>query len=128
MTTWYNGVPAAPATKPPGAINGTVIDGWAIGSESRTDSYGFGPAGDTFAASFGSGPFDATAVLTTPYVLNYSGLTLNPTGVDHFNLYWGKTVLLASSQSNNVPEPATLLLLGGGLLAAGVRRYRRRSV
>ncbi len=95
VTTW---VPfEQTGDKPAGAIDGNAISGWVfIDSDVRSDDYSF-LAGDGFNVSFDGGPYDANSVMTSPYTRSQSGLTLNPADIDHFNLYWGRTVLLAST-------------------------------
>jgi hypothetical protein len=129
VTTWLpfeqSGV------RPDGAINGSTIDGWVfVVGDSRTDPYSF-LTGDGFNVSFGGGPFDSTAVMTSAYSRSQSGLTLNPAGIDHFDLYWGRTVLLASTGSGAGPATAVptlpaygLVLTTLGLLALAGRRMR----
>jgi hypothetical protein len=104
VTTW---VPSEQyGERPDGAIDGDTISGWAfIDSNVRSDEFSF-LTGDGFNVSFGGGPYDASSVMTSPYTRSQSGLTLNPEGIDHFNLYWGRTVLLASTGAV-VAAPAT---------------------
>ena len=94
--------------RPDGAINGSTITGWVfVQGDGRSDSYSF-LAGDGFNVSFGGGPYDSTAVMTSAYTRSQTGLTLNPADIDHFNLYWGRTVLLASTGPAGVASiPAT---------------------
>jgi len=114
---------------PDGAINGNTITGWVfVDGEARSDSYSF-LAGDGFNVSFSGGPYDSTAVMTSPYTRSQTGLTLNPAGIDHFNLYWGRTVLLASTRAvDAAPTPIpTMSVWGLGVLAGligllGIRR------
>ena len=49
---------------------------------------------------------------------------LNTIGASQLNV--DNVRLDAVSQVSSVPEPASLLLIGTGLIGAGVRRYRRR--
>ncbi len=97
VTTW---VPSEQTGDyPNGAINGNTISGWVfIDSAVRSDDYSF-LAGDSFTVSFNGGSYDSTAVMTSDYTRSQAGLTLNPAGIDHFNLYWGRTVLVASTPS-----------------------------
>lgn len=92
--------------KPSGAIDGSIITGWVfVPGDARSDDYSF-IAGDGFNVAFNGGPYDSNSVMTTPYTRSQSGLTLNPADVDYFNLYWGRTVLLASTGSVSPIEPA----------------------
>ena len=118
-------------------ISRTVI-GWVfVDSDARSDSFSF-LTGDGFNVEFGGGPYDSTAVMTSPYTRSQSGLTLDPAGIDHFNLYWGRTVLLASSGAAEEASAATpvptlstyglaltvliLLMLAGSRLRTSARR------
>lgn len=131
VTTW---VPSdQTGARPAGAINGSTIIGWVfVAGDSRSDDYSF-LAGDGFNVQFGGGPYDSTAVMTSDYIGNQTGLTLNPAGIDHFDLYWGRTVLLASTSAIAPPAPATpvptmtaygLVLTILGLLVVAGRRLR----
>lgn len=105
---------------PDGAIDGDTINGWVfvVGDE-RSDDYSF-LTGDGFNVSFNGGPYDATSVMTTDYTRSQSGLTLNPAGIDHFNLYWGRTVLLASTKAGPVAPVPTLSAYGLVLAVMGI--------
>lgn len=92
--------------RPAGAIDGITINGWVfVAGDARSDDYSF-LTGDGFNVSFGSGPYDENSVMTDPYTRNQTGLTLNTADVDHFNLYWGRTVLLATTRSAAPSGPA----------------------
>jgi len=121
--------------RPDGEIDGVTINGWVfvIGAD-RNDDYSF-LTGDGFNVSFGNGPYDENSVMTSPYTRNQTGLTLNTADVDHFNLYWGRTVLLATTQSAAPPAQAVaipanagpalaLLVLLMSLVGLGVLRGR----
>jgi len=113
VTTWVS--VQQTGDRPAGAIDGVEVNGWVfVDSDTRSDEYSF-LTGDGFNVSFGGGPYDANSVMTTPYARSQSGFTLNPAGIDHFNLYWGRTVLLASTgqavQAPTTPVP-TLSTLG----------------
>ena len=93
---------------PDGAINGNTITGWVfVEGDVRSDDYSF-LTGDGFNVRFFGGPFDSTAVMTSAYTRSETGLTLNPADIDHFNLYWGRTVLLASTGSVVVPDSTSI--------------------
>jgi hypothetical protein len=72
--------------------------------------------------------------MTSDYIISETGLTLNPAGIDHFNLYWGRTVLLAStgaavsevSAATPIPTLSTygLVLTMLGFLVVAGRRLR----
>ncbi len=66
VTTW---IPfQQTGDRPDGAINGDTIGGWVfVEGDVRSDSYSF-LAGDGFNVSFNGGPYDATAVMTSPYL------------------------------------------------------------
>ena len=128
VTTWIDTVQTPDPPRPNGAINGNTITGWFFGpADDRSDNWSF-LTGDGFNANFFGGPFDSTAVMTTPYTKSMTGLTLNPAGIDHFNLYWGRTVLLASTASAATPVPTLpaygLVLTVLGLLVLAGRRLR----
>ena len=95
VTTW---VPSEQyGERPAGAIDGDTVNGWVfVPGDARSDDYSF-LTGDGFNVSFGGGPYDANSVMTSPYTRSETGLTLNPADIAYFNLYWGRTVLLASS-------------------------------
>jgi hypothetical protein len=95
VTTW---VPSEQTgDRPAGAIDGNTINGWVfVAGDVRSDAYSF-LTGDGFNVSFGSGPYDSNSVMTSPYTRSQSGLTLNPADIAYFNLYWGRTVLLATT-------------------------------
>lgn len=131
VTTW---IPfQQTGERPDGAINGSTITGWVfVEGDARSDDYSF-LTGDGFNVSFGGGPFDSTAVMTSAYTRSQTGLTLDPAGIDHFNLYWGRTVLLASTGPVGVVPAATpvptlsaygLVLTMLGLLVVTGRRLR----
>lgn len=117
--------------RPDGAINGSTINGWVfLEGDDRTDDYSF-LTGDGFTVSFTGGPYDSSAVMTSAYTRSQTGLTLNPTDIDYFNLYWGRTVLLASTGAGGIVPAATpvptlstygiVLTMLGLLLVAGLR-------
>lgn len=130
VTTW---VPfEQTGERPDGAIDGNTITGWVfVEGDARSDDYSF-LTGDGFNVRFSGGPFDSTAVMTSPYTRSQSGLTLNPADIDHFNLYWGRTVLLASTGSvvapaaTSIPTLSTygLVLIMLGLLVLTGRHLR----
>ena len=131
VTTW---VPSQQTgERPAGAINGNGIAGWVfVDSDARSDSFSF-LAGDGFNVQFSGGPYDSTAVMTSAYTRSETGLILNPVGIDHFNLYWGRTVLLASTGAVGEVSAATpiptlsaygLVLTMLGLLVVAGRRLR----
>lgn len=121
-------------SRPDGAINGSTVTGWVFAdSDTRSDDFSF-LTGDGFNVQFNGGPFDSTAVMTTPYARSEGGFTLNPSDIAYFNLYWGRTVLVASTESSSVeptPVPAlptfgiAIIILGLALTAA--RRLRSSS-
>lgn len=124
--------------QPVGAIDGTTVSGWVfVPGDERSDDFSF-LTGDGFNVQFGSGPYDENSVMTVDYERNQSGLTLNPAGIDHFNLYWGRTVLAASSDSVAAPSgPAApvptlpaygLALTMLGLLLVAARRLRKTTL
>lgn len=128
ITTWVTSEQYG--DRPAGAIDGNTINGWVfVDSDARSDNFSF-LAGDGFNVAFDGGPFDATAVMTSAYTRSQTGLTLNPAGIDHFNLYWGRTVLLATTGSVEVapaiPIPTLsaygLILTIMGLLVLAGRR------
>jgi len=128
VTTW---VPfEQTGARPDGAINGNTVTGWVfVDSGVRSDDYSF-LAGDGFNVRFFGGPFDSTAVMTSAYTRSQTGLTLNPADIDHFNLYWGRTVLLASSApamaATSIPTLSAygLVLTMLGLLVLTARHLR----
>jgi hypothetical protein len=131
LTTW---VPfEQTGDRPDGAMNGDTITGWVfVQGDARFDHFSF-LAGDSFTVDFSGGPYDSSAVMTSAYTRSQTGLTLNPAGIDHFNLYWGRTVLLASTGpvgpvSAAAPIPTLsaygLILTMLGLLVVAGRRLR----
>jgi hypothetical protein len=131
VTTW---VPfEQTGDRPDGAINGDAVTGWVfVQGDARFDHFSF-LAGDSFTVDFSGGPYDSSAVMTSAYTRSQTGLTLNPADIDHFNLYWGRTVLLASTGSVGVVSAATpiptlsaygLVLTMLGLLVVAGRRLR----
>lgn len=129
VTTWL--ASEQTGERPDGAINGSTVTGWVfVDSDVRSDDYSF-LAGDGFNVRFFDGPFDSTAVMTSAYTRSQTGLTLNPADIDYFNLYWGRTVLLASTGS--VVEPAatsipTLSAYGLVLTMLGLLVLTRRHL
>lgn len=131
VTTW---VPSEQdGDRPAGAIDGNTIGGWVfVDSDTRSGTFSF-LTGDGFNVLFNGGPYDSAAVMTSAYTRSQTGLTLNPAGIDHFNLYWGRTVLLASTGSvvsAASPTPVPTLSASGlvltmlGLLVMARRRLR----
>jgi len=133
VTTW---VPSEQTgERPAGAIDGDTVNGWVfVPGDARSDDYSF-LTGDGFNVSFGGGPYDANSVMTSPYTRSETGLTLNPADIAYFNLYWGRTVLLASSgevgEATAIPTLSTyglvltmlvLLLFAGRHLRTSARR------
>ena len=129
VTTWLPSEQTG--ERPDGAINGSTITGWVfVEGDVRSDDYSF-LTGDGFNVRFFDGPFDSTAVMTSAYTRSQTGLTLNPADIDYFNLYWGRTVLLASTGS--VVEPAatsipTLSAYGLVLTMLGLLVLTRRHL
>ena len=106
VTTWLPSEQTG--ERPDGAINGSTITGWVfVEGDVRSDDYSF-LTGDGFNVRFFDGPFDSTAVMTSAYTRSQTGLTLNPADIDYFNLYWGRTVLLASTGSVVVPAATSI--------------------
>ncbi len=125
--------------RPDGAIDGNTITGWVfVEGDARSDDFSF-VTGDGFNVQFGSGPYDASSVMTADYERNETGLTLNPAGIDHFNLYWGREVLVATTAAAPPPPPAApaqvptlpaygLALTMLGMLLVAARRLRRANI
>jgi hypothetical protein len=114
FNTWVNPLDLVPAfgpdTFPPGPLP-------TIGAVPSGSLAAFGPAG----VSFGPGVYSATGstpfTKSGPYALfSQATLFFTGSGIAGFGLY-------TSTQS--IPEPASLVLLGSGLIVAGVWGYRR---
>jgi hypothetical protein len=115
ISTWTSGFQTSAV--PAGEIDGNkTIQGWAV-----SDS--FFPSGDSYAIEF-STIMTTASVITTPVTVSTSGLVLDMTAVERFDLYWGSDRLAASSP---VPEPSTTLVGAMSLLVA-LRRRPSRAV
>jgi hypothetical protein len=100
-------------------LSGTIDPLWLVVDGANTYSFALATINTTYQSDlslilFGTGTLSATGYEDTPGTWQFTGQ-----GVDNFSFS-------ANSNANPIPEPATMILLGSGLLGvAGLSRRRK---
>jgi hypothetical protein len=109
-------------------VNTTLLDGEFLGEVDVVYSAG-GPAKVIFGTVLDTKDPGLTSFFGLPSSVNYTG-TLNLSFLATVGLDYDLTstkVLSGDLFNSPVPEPGTYLLVGMGLLAVGLRRFRRQG-